>query len=379
MAVVSARRTASAHLSFALRVHAQAAPNATEPACWSPYSVASALGLAATGARGDTGAELRQLLLDSPQTDPADLAEHTETLAAAARLDSTAPGEQPVLAVSNTLWADEQLPINDAFKTELAGWPAGAIRPAPLLGDPIQAAHTINADVADTTRGLIKKLIEDGDIDRDTVAVLVNALYLKTAWHNAFSRNATRELPFHTPAGTVDVPTMRLTTRLPYAAVDGWQVVALPAHGDIDALVLLPDAPLADAEPTLTADRLAALLDAPTPNQVQLALPKFSVDVRSPLTEVLRALGVRTMFGRDADFSGISDMPLFVDQVLHQAVLRVDESGLEGAAATAVLIRKMALARAADPIVLHVDRPFLLLVRHRATGVLYFMARVTNP
>jgi serine protease inhibitor len=26
-----------------------------------------------------------------------------------------------------------------------------------------------------------------------------------------------------------------------------------------------------------------------------------------------------------------------------------------------------------------VDRPFLLLVRHRATGAVYFIARVTDP
>jgi serpin B len=32
-----------------------------------------------------------------------------------------------------------------------------------------------------------------------------------------------------------------------------------------------------------------------------------------------------------------------------------------------------------EPLLVEVDRPFLLLVRHRRTGAIYFMARVTDP
>ena len=32
-----------------------------------------------------------------------------------------------------------------------------------------------------------------------------------------------------------------------------------------------------------------------------------------------------------------------------------------------------------DPAQLHIDRPFLFLVRHRKSGALYFLARVLDP
>jgi serpin B len=59
-------------------------------------------------------------------------------------------------------------------------------------------------------------------------------------------------------------------------------------------------------------------------------------------------------------------------------VLKVDEQGLEGAAATAVMIRLMSMDTR-RPLEVRVDRPFLLVVQHAATGALYFLARVTDP
>jgi serpin B len=43
-------------------------------------------------------------------------------------------------------------------------------------------------------------------------------------------------------------------------------------------------------------------------------------------------------------------------------------------------MRAMALLRdVSEPLVVRVDRPFLFLVRHRISGAVYFLARVTRP
>jgi serpin B len=67
-----------------------------------------------------------------------------------------------------------------------------------------------------------------------------------------------------------------------------------------------------------------------------------------------------------------------VSEVLHQAVLRVDEQGFEGAAATALTMRLTSMI-IDEPVAVTVDRPFLLLVRHAGTGAVYFLARVVEP
>ncbi|HWE89475.1 MAG TPA: serpin family protein [Pseudonocardiaceae bacterium] len=370
------QRVADAHLAFALSLHRAIAPDPNVAACLSPYSVASALGLAASGARGDTRAELTSVLLGDPD---GSLTEHGAVLAEAASLAADGRGEPPTLGVSNTLWAAEGLAVHRKYTEDVLAWPGGAVRQAPFHSDPDGSRNMINSAVSDTTRRLIRELIPNGAIDRSTVATLVNALYLKTSWRNSFPEPATDSRPFHTPGGTRSAPTMRLVKRLDYAAVDGWRVVVLPAAGGVDAVVLLPDAPLADAEPALTGPRLSALLAAPQQTEVELYLPKFRVTGKVPLRPVLENLGAPTMFTPRADFTGISAEPIAVSSVWHQAVLTVDEHGLEGAAATALVMVAMAMARRPEPVVLRIDRPFLVLVRHRASGGGYFLSRVVEP
>lgn len=536
-----------AHLAFTLAVQRALSGSGFEAICWSPYSVACALGLAATGARGTTRTELVALLhgetsfahnegSDANDSDgthfgsgtssdgngsaaptkhsamsggvgdrirrsatpggsgdrirhsvvaggSGDLDEHSAMLGEAGVLDSgpAARGaDGPVLGVANTLWAREDIQIRPEFTAELGRWPSGRVRTAPFNGQPEAARRLINADVAETTRGLIPELLGAGTITAATVATLVNALYLKVAWRNAFPKHATEPRPFHTSAGPVQVPTMRLPNkRLGYAAVDGWQVVVLPAAGEVEAVILLPDntsasptwtgvdgptaakaeaegKPKADAalrhetarpagtaratesarapgtaraaeaaqaagtvravdaaraagtareaeaarvvdaaraagtareaeaaraaEVALDADTLAGLLAAPTPRALDLYLPRFAVRARANLTSALAALGARTMFSDQADFSGIADRPMPLAGVRHEAVLTVDEQGLEGAAATGMVMRALALRRdVTEPLVVRVDRPFLFLVRHHTSGAIYFLARVTRP
>ncbi|GAA4550971.1 serpin family protein [Amycolatopsis samaneae] len=364
------------HLRFTLALHRVGA--AGENSCFSPYSVASALGLTSRAARGVTAEELLRLLAGETG-DAAALDAHADLLRAAAKLAPETQREAPELAVANTFWAWDALPLEDGFRAELATWPNGAVASAPFGDDPEAARARINADVAETTHGLIPALLPPGSVDEDTVAALVNALYLKTSWLHRFPDDATGPAEFHAPAGTREVPTMRLDERLGYARSDGWQIVQLPAAGGVQAVVLLPDGDLGEAEAALDEGALGALLDAPRPEQVRLAMPKIDLDVRTPLTAALGELGVRTMFTNRADLTGLSpDQRLEVSDVLHQAVLRLDEQGLEGAAATAVTMRLMSLMPG-DPVAVSVDRPFLLLVRHAGTGAVYFFARVVQP
>jgi serine protease inhibitor len=352
------------HLRFGLDLYRVLARRG-ENACFSPYSIASALGLVTQAANGRTKDELVALL-----GDPDELA---DLLSAA----STLLDDGPELAVANTLWAWDGLPLEDSFRKEIATWPGGKVASAPFVDDPEAARRLINSDVADATRGLIPELLRPGTVAPDTVASVVNALYLKTAWTAPFSEANTAPADFHAPSGTRQVPTMWLEKSLDYTHEDGWQVVRLGAEGGVEAIVLLPDGDLDDAP--LDAAKLGGLIENTRSRTIALSLPKLDLEIDSPLTEKLQELGVRTMFTAGADLTGLADDDrLEVSDVLHQAVLRIDEQGLEGAAATAVLMRLTSIM-VDEPLEVAVDRPFLLLVRHATTGVIYFLTRVVEP
>lgn len=361
------------HLRFCFALHRAVA--GTGDSCFSPYSVASALGLTSQASRGAASAELIRLLA----FDQADVTKQAESLRAASTLEEPGRHEPPVLAVANTLWAADGLPLNQDFLGELAAWPNGGVKTAPFATDPDGARRTINADVAETTHDLIPELLSPGTVKPDTVASLVNALYLKVAWVHRFRDERTEDGDFHSPSGTRRVPMMHQTESFGYAARDGWQLVDLPGAGGVRATILLPG-DLAEQESGLDENLLANLLSARKNRQVQLSMPKVSLDMRAGLKPALAGLGVRTMFSPQADFSPLTPDPrVFVDDVVHQSVLRLDEQGFEGAAATAVVFRTLSVITPVDPIEVVVDRPFLLLVRHAATGVVYFFARVVEP
>jgi serpin B len=121
-------------------------------------------------------------------------------------------------------------------------------------------------------------------------------------------------------------------------------------------------------------------LEALDHDRVELFLPKLDLSVNVSLADALQQVGVRTMFSRDADLTGLSPDPrLYVDDVVHEAVLRLDEQGFEGAAATAVLMRLTSFMPAEPARTVRVDRPYLLLVRHAETGAIFFLAQVAKP
>lgn len=362
------------HLRFTLALHRVVASGMGN-SCLSPYSVASALGMVCQAARGKTADELKALLAGGE----ADIGKQVELLRAASVLHWRGNGEEPVFAVSNTLWAWDELKLNEAFGVELSGWPGAKVASAPFRADPEGARRAINADVAEITRNLIPELVPSGAVGSDTVASLVNALYLRTAWRHRFADEDTVDEDFHTPAGTRPVPTMRQVEQLGYAAEGGWQAVVLAAAGGVEAVVLLPDTDLPEAEEGLDADLLARVLAAPKKRRVELHLPRLELSMNAGLTEALHKLGVRELFTESADLSGLTtDDRLFVSDVLHESVLKLDEQGLEGAAATAVMMRLTSVV-IDQPVEVRVDRPFLLLVRHASTGAVYFLARVTDP
>jgi serpin B len=261
---------------------------------------------------------------------------------------------------------------------ELRGWPGGSVRSQEFAADPEAAREAINADVKRTTNGLIPEALGPGAVDTRTVAVLVNALYLKLAWVNRFQEGATKDAAFRALGGAHEVPTMRLQEWVGYHAAAGWQAATLPAEEGVDVVLLLPDGDLAEAEAALDEATLAELLTGGRRREVALYLPRFRLEEQYSLNGTLRSLGVAAMFDA-ADFTPMfAGEDIFVDSVDHQAVLRVDEHGFEGAAATTVRFATKAMVRGPEPLVLRFDRPFLAFVLHRETGAIYFSARVTD-
>ncbi|WP_028649325.1 serpin family protein [Nocardiopsis sp. CNT312] len=347
------------HLEFAAALdRALARPRASH--VWSPYSVGTVLCLLAAGSSGGTRDELESLLGADPH-------------ALLTSLDGAAGAQEgPELAAFNGLYIPDGLAVRPAFTELVRARPAAEVRGADVRGDPEGVRRRINAKAAEATRGLVPELLPPGSVGPDVRMLLANALWAKVVWACPFEVRATRARRFHAPGGDRTVPAMHREGDLTFARARGWRMVSLRGEHDLALDVLLAQG--RDAVPD--ADTLEALYRARRRTPVRLALPRFAVRTGTGLLEPLARLGVRTLATDAARFDGISGEPLKVDALLHQAVMRVDEKGAEGAAATAAVMVRAAAAPT-RPVDFTVDRPFSFALRRG--GTLLFLGRVADP
>ena len=348
----------------------------------SPYSISSALAMTTIGARGQTAREMAETLHFPPKAEAMD----SGFVELRARIDAKDEKRPYQLSTANALWGQEGLRYRPEFLKRAEATFGAGLHAVDFEGDPEAARKTINAWVEGQTRDKIKDLLDSSAIKKDTDLILTNAIYFKGAWVNPFPKPATKDEPFGVGDKTQPVPTMNLTEPLGYAEVDaaGLQVLSLPYAGnELDMVVLLPRKPdgLGKLEASLSSTKLDGWLAGLSSQEVAVSLPRFKMECGVELSGVLSSLGMRSAFGSEADFSGMTeDRRLFLSSVIHKAYADVNEEGTEAAAATAVVMMRMsARVPRKPPVVFRADHPFLFLIRDVRSGSILFLGRVANP
>ncbi|MBV6696408.1 serpin family protein [Kitasatospora aureofaciens] len=346
----------------------------------SPSGLAAVLAMLLPGARGATADELAKAL-------HTDLTPQQYALATGA-LDRPVPAtDRLTLRQTDDLWTQQGLAVSPDYLATLAAAFDTGVHPADFTKDPEGARKAINAAVEKATEGRIKDLFASHQITGDTRLVLTDALYLKAKWASAFKPAHTADRPFHKLDGsTPSVSTMGQTGTFRYAEGSGgivgepWQAVELPyADGGLAMDLIVPaQGGFAAFTKGLDQPQLDRILGGLGERPVDLELPRFHFDTSNELTPALRSLGVRSAFDK-ADLGGIAKEPLAVSTVVQKATIEVDEDGTVAAAGSGVGIAGAAAPAAHQPVQLHIDRPFLFLIRDTAGGRPLFLGQVTDP
>ncbi len=335
---------------------------------FSPWSIASVLAMVRHGAAGPTASELDALL-------GVGIGDLTTELVAGRAAMERAFGTP--LAAANSLWGQQGLAWGEPFLAALETF-AAPLRQVDFRSDPDGITTQINDWVAEHTRDKIPELLSPGMVTALTRLVLVNAVHFKAAWAKEFTRLDAG--PFATASGSsVSVPRIAGAGRWPWRETAGWRGAAVPFEGAEFAFVVVQptDAavPVVEAVP---ATAFGDVLDA-EPVPVNLTMPAWTFTQRSELTRVLQGLGMVSAFDPDrADFTPMTaDERLHIGFVIHEAVIEVQEKGVEAAAATAAGME--AAAAPVEPRELVLDRPFGYAIVHAATSTPLFVGHVGDP
>ena len=361
--------------------------------CISPTSIALSLAMVRAGAKGQTAAEMDKVLhgFGSPADEAAvlSLVNQLQSRTMLADADGvpidpdTSPGTgSPVveLNLANEAFLQQGSTFERSYlDTIYSEFNAGAGL-LDFASAPEHSRMAINAWASKLTHGRIPEVLHSGDVTDATRIALANAIYFKAAWHSRFDPKNTAKRAFTTSSGQVKyVPTMSGTVSSAYAAGKDYKAVALSYSGSFDMVVIVPSN-LSAFVKSADAARLGEVISALQPYDVQLTMPRFSLDTRAELSPVLSAMGMPTVFTPAADLTGISStLGLDLSHVIHQANIDVVEDGTTAAAVTVALGATTGGGMDTPPTVkFHIDRPFLYFIRD-LSGAVLFEGVVNDP
>jgi serpin B len=335
----------------------------------SPASLASVMALLDLGAMPEMRVALLKSLAFEKSPDEA-AADKLAALRASTKSGQAEKGG-PLTAANAIVFDPKAAPFPNKVR-ELAG--AGAQVSIDDLSDPA-AIRRINHWVNERTSGLIPFIIDKGP--RESGLVALNALHFKDRWKDAFDRNATRQAPFHSLAGSVvEVPMMQREGSMHFREQGTFVAVELPYANDRFRLVLITSKvkPARAVEFRPVVDWLGG--EGFAQGMGELALPRFGLGARADLLEPLDALGLSPARTSPRALSGFSPVAMTIAQVIQRTEIRVDEAGTQAAAATAVTTTRGA---ASDLLKVVVDKPFLFALRDAQSGLMLLTGYVDNP
>ncbi|XP_008578619.1 PREDICTED: serpin B9 isoform X2 [Galeopterus variegatus] len=294
---------------------------------YSPVSISSALAMVLLGARGNTAAQMSQVLSLNPEEDV-----HQGFQSLLTELNK--PGTCYLLRMANRLFGEKTCEFLSTFKKSCLQFYHAELEQLSFVKAAEESRKHINSWISKKTEDKIQELLPGNSIDAQTRLVLVNAIYFKGRWNEQFDKEYTREMPFK----------------------------------------------INQVEKNLTFEKFVAWTDPDCmeSTEVEVLLPRFNLQENYDMESVLRRLGMVDAFQQGkADLSALSaERDLCLSKFVHKSFVEVNEEGTEAVASSAMLVVECCMENGPR---FCADHPFLFFIRHNRTNSLLFCGRFSSP
>jgi len=379
-AAAADRPATAAVNAFGLRLLSELATPAKQKNVFiSPLSVFLALAMTESGSAGPTQAAMRKALAVAPGVGEDALHQSSSDLLQSRQLHNDVQ-----FSIANALWSDARLPLASGF-VQRCHKLYQADTTSLDLSSP-SAADTINAWVKQKTHDKIPFIVTPANLLGST-GVLTNAVYFKGGWEYGFIKNLTKEGDFHLASSGETASKLKKVRFMhqgsipgAYRSGPGFEAAALPYRSSGTRLYAILPARGKTPEEALAGISLQSLRDPSEPVELELKLPKFTIDFDASLKAPLEHMGMAPAFGPGADFTPMGSSKFYLSEVLHKTRLEVDEAGTVAAASTAgVMTLSATRPQKTEKKTLVFDRPFALLLCDTITDTILFAGVIYDP
>lgn len=361
--------------AFAWKLYKASAEAENKNLLVSPLSMEAMLLMSSNGVAGSTWSEIA-CALGVEGVSLSDCNEYASSVySQLANADNYA-----TFTLANALWVQNGMTINSQYE-EAVKQNFGAECSAIDFGAS-DAAAKINDWCNLKTSGMIPAIVDNSMLE-DIDMLLANVINFNATWMETFDKEKTEKDMFFCADGTKsEVSMMKQSTYYDYAKTDKAQIVQLPyGNSAMSMYIIMPDEDvfISDYESELTVATILEAEKAMQSTEVHLSLPSFSVDNRLAMRRVLESMGVKSLFGTNADFSPMTSANVRVPGMVQCATISVTEQGTKAAAASFWGFSTYdPNAPKPEPVVLSINRPFIFYIKECSTGKNIFIGRVSK-
>ncbi|KAI3378659.1 hypothetical protein SNEBB_008420 [Seison nebaliae] len=353
--------------------------NENENLIYSPVSLATAMSLAAVGARGRTFQELRSAL---------ELPSDIQSIAAEFGHLMKSFNTVKEVTMVNKMYVHNQMPLEKSYKNIATNYFQAEAQNVDFTGNKKKIVSDVNDWVAEKTHHLITNLLSESHINSLTRLIVLNAIHFKGSWIKQFNKKLTRSSLFTLSNGrAMSTDMMNIKSKFGFMENSkdfDAKILSMPYVGDrLSFIVMLPN----DAKngfKTIASKfhpKVFHKIVSKMPLQnVKVSIPKFKLETEESLKKSFREIGIVNSFTNNANFSGISQKDhLYISDVLHKAVIDVNEKGTEAAAATGVIMMTESITFEPKKLEIICNRPFQYFIYDHTLNMILFAGHFANP
>lgn len=342
---------------------------------FSPFSISTSLAMLFCGSEKETYQEMRQVLgYELSNIENEDLKTSFQYLLSAVEKNP----KSYTLACANSVLSRKDFSVKPEYKSLLVEFFKAFLQEVDFQNKSKEAVKKINNWVSNKTNKMIPNLLDS--LDPATVMVLVNAVYFKGSWLRQFKKKNTYLQNFYNNGDDrkcKQVKMMHIKKKFNFIEKESFKALELPYKGhEVSMMVLLPKDRngLCQLENSMKSGFVQDLRKSMMETEVEVALPKFKMEYSKALKDHFQDLGMSRLFSPGAHFGGISDSKeLLISEIIHKAVLVVNEEGTKAAAATGLVMIYCSVE--VNPKFI-VDHPFVFVILNCKNNMILFMGRV---
>ena len=355
----------------------------------SPASLMFALDMAAMGAKGSTYKQIARLFSKDGSKNYAS----KRDLILFSKQYREMLENSGLMNIANSIWinknnlAENNVKINEKYLNLLRKHYKAA---AASLAFDNKAKEQINGWIGEKTNGMIKDAVDD--LSDDSLMLIINAMAFEGVWRKKYEDYQINENGVFTNSeGEKEKAKMLSSEESWYLNGYGAQGFLKYYEGDKYAfMAILPDddkISINDFVKGLDDEAFAKLYLSRSVDEVDTVTPAFSFDFGMDMSKMLKKMGVKKAFDKNADFFAMldpktvnPDLLLYIGSVIQKTHIELDENGTKAAAVTIIDFKcETTSVREPEPrkrVIL--DRPFAFAIIDTESGTPVFAGVVNS-